>query len=424
MHSAGANLIDLYRRVRARTEALAAPLGAEDQLVQSMPSASPTKWHRAHTTWFFETFLLAPNGVAPHDPRYGTLFNSYYEAIGARHARPKRGLLSRPTLDEVTAYRSAIDAKMIAHLTNADASALTTLAPLVRLGCAHEEQHQELVLTDVLHAFSENPMRPAYRRDARHVEAVGDVTELGFVTFDGGLESIGARDGEAFVFDNELPRHQRFVQPFALADRLVTVRELVAFVADRGYETASLWLSDGWDWVRENAVRAPMHARIDGGACVVFGLDGEREARPNEPVVHVSFYEADAIARWLGARLPTESEWEVAASRAAIGSEANLLDTGALRPRAARSLPEVRGGVRQLFGDAWEWTRSSYEPYPGYAPASGALGEYNGKFMVSQLVLRGGSCFTPRDHVRASYRNFWTPDTRFQMTGVRVARDV
>ena len=418
MNLGTSDLTDLYRRVRARTEALAAPLGAEDQLVQSMPSASPTKWHRAHTTWFFETFVLAPQGIAPHDPRYATIFNSYYEALGPRHARPKRGVLSRPTVDEIAAYRAAVDAKMVALLASANGTTIATIDPLVRLGCAHEEQHQELVLTDILHAFSENPIRPAYRRDARVAEDLADAGALRFVAFDGGLETIGARDGGAFCFDNELPRHKRFATPFALANRLVTVRELVAFVADRGYETASLWLSDGWDWVRENAVRAPMHARIDGGACVVFGLDGEREARPNEPVVHVSFYEADAIARWLGARLPTEAEWEIAASRAPL--EGNFVDSGALRPRAA-----LRGdGVRQLFGDAWEWTRSSYEPYPGYVPASGALGEYNGKFMVSQLVLRGGSCFTPREHVRASYRNFWAPDTRFQMTGIRVARDV
>jgi ergothioneine biosynthesis protein EgtB len=294
---------------------------------------------------------------------------------------------------------------------------------VVELGIAHEEQHQELLLTDVLHAFSENPLRPAYRaRHAAHRRAgdAGDDGPARFVAFEGGTASIGAGSDAAFAFDNERPRHRRFVEPFALADRLVTVREMNAFIADRGYEQPSLWLSEGWELVENERMRAPLHARSEGGALVVFGLDGEREAEDDEPVAHVSLYEADALARWLGARLPTEAEWEVAAVAAV--DDGNFADSGALRPLAAPSRVAA-SAPRQLFGDAWEWTRSAYEPYPGFVAATGALGEYNGKFMVSQIVLRGGSCFTPAGHVRASYRNFWPPSTRFQMTGVRLAKD-
>jgi len=417
-------LLEGYTRTRRRTEQLAAPLSAEDQALQSMPSASPVKWHRAHTTWFFETFVLAPRGVPPFDARWAVLFNSYYEAVGPRHERPKRGLLSRPSVAEIAAYRAAVDGRMVDLVRGASAGALAELEPIVRLGLAHEEQHQELMLTDVLHALSENPLRPAYRGgDARPPshDPRGDDGPLRFVPFDGGLVSIGAPDDVLFAFDNEGPRHKRWVEPFALADRLATVHEMRAFVRDGGYDAPALWLSEGWDFVRAHGVRAPLHARVEGDAWIVFGLDGEREARDDEPVAHLSFYEADALARWLGARLPTEAEWELAA-QVAPGVEGNFVDSEALRPLRARPTSPA-GGLRQLYGDTWEWTRSSYEPYPGYAPPPGALGEYNGKFMVSQLVLRGGSCFAPPGHVRPSYRNFWPPDTRFQMTGARLAKD-
>ena len=432
-------LLDLYARTRRRTEQLAAPLSAEDQTLQSMPSASPVKWHRAHTTWFFETFVLAPRGVPPYDSRWGALFNSYYESLGSRHERPKRGLLSRPSAGDVAAYRAAVDDRVMELLHGATAAVLTSLAPTLRLGVAHEEQHQELVLTDILHAFSENPLRPAYRIETHRALPPSDRPVPRFVTFEGGLCTIGADEDEPFAFDNEGPRHKRWVEPFALADRLVTVGQVKAFIEDRGYQSPLLWLSEGYGFVQAHGLVAPMHVRLEDDAWIVFGLDGERHARDDEPACHLSFYEADAIARWLGARLPTEAEWEIAARLAqpvVPPREANFLDSEALRPLAVQGSRSGQGGPReseptdanvrpihQLYGDTWEWTRSSYDPYPFYRPSQGAIGEYNGKFMVSQLVLRGGSCFTPARHVRPSYRNFWPPDTRFQMTGARLAQD-
>jgi ergothioneine biosynthesis protein EgtB len=418
---AAEELAGLYARTRARTEELAAPLSAEDQMLQSMPEASPTKWHRAHTTWFFETFVLAPLGIPPYDDRFAFLFNSYYDAVGARHERSKRGLLSRPSMAEIAAYRSEVDARLTDVLVSGDPAVLERVAPIVRLGIAHEEQHQELLLTDCLNALWANPLRPAYRSVSRAGESPtpSEGSPALFVLFEGGPHEIGATEEAAFAFDNERPLHRRWLEPFSLADRLVTIREMKAFIRDEGYETPSLWLSDGWAFVRSQGLRAPLYARVEGGAYLGFGLDGLREARDDEPVAHLSFYEADALARYLGARLPTEAEWEVAARRHPV--EGNFLDSGSLRP-----LPAERRelGLRQLYGDAWEWTRTAYEPYPGYVPAAGALGEYNGKFMVNQLVLRGGSCLTPARHLRPSYRNFWAPETRFQMTGVRLARNV
>jgi len=420
-------LAALFRATRARTEQLASRLSPEDQQLQSMPDASPAKWHRAHTTWFFETFVLGPAGVAPFDSRYGYLFNSYYEAEGPRHARPQRGLLSRPTAAEVGDYRRAIDDLVAQLLSTAPSPVVERAAPIVELGVAHEEQHQELLLTDILHAFSLSPLRPAYlgaaqaTQDAARKEPDG----LRFVPFDGGLREIGAPgegDRSGFVFDNERPRHKVWLEPFALADRLVTAHELAAFIRDGGYRTPSLWLSEGYDFVRAHAIEAPLHAALRDGELRLFTLAGERTASPDEPVVHVSYYEADAIARYLGARLPTEAEWEVAALT--LGAVAgSFADDDTLRPRPApRLAPGVHPTLRQMYGDGWEWTRSSYEAYPGYEPAAGALGEYNGKFMVNQRVLRGGSCLTPRRHVRATYRNFWHPPTRFQMTAIRLAR--
>jgi ergothioneine biosynthesis protein EgtB len=413
-------LLALFAETRARTEGLAEPLSAEDQQVQSMPEASPTKWHRAHTTWFFETFVLAPAGVGVVDARYDYLFNSYYDAVGARHPRPKRGLVSRPGAQEVTDYRRIVDDRVVRLLASADAAELARALPIVELGIAHEEQHQELLLTDILHAFSESPMRPAYRPEPPAWNGSPAAAPLRFVAFDGGLREVGASAANGFAFDNERPRHRRWVEPFALSDRLVTVRELKAFVDEGGYRTPSLWLSEGFDFVRAHGITAPLYWSYEDGRVRVLTLSGTRVARDDEPVVHVSYYEADAVARFLGARLPTEAEWEVAAQGAVVNG--NLADDGSpLRPQPAPAPSDPRA-VRQLFGDAWEWTQSSYEPYPGYEPPAGALGEYNGKFMVSQMVLRGGSCLTPRRHVRATYRNFWHPPTRFQMAGVRLAR--
>jgi ergothioneine biosynthesis protein EgtB len=410
------DLLDLYRGARSRTEDLAAPLSPEDQSVQSMPEASPTKWHRAHTTWFFETFVLAPRGISPLFPEYGTLFNSYYDAVGPRHARAERGVLSRPTLEEVDAYRRAVDGRVEALLSSASPRTLESIGPLIRLGVAHEEQHQELMLTDILHAFSENPMRPRYREPPPEEPRTREPSELRFIRFDGGLVMIGAPDSEPFAFDHERPRHRRFVEPFALSDRLLTVREMKAFIEDRGYRTPSLWLSDGWSFACREGLAAPLHATLEDGEYVVMSLDGPRRPADDEPILHLSFYEADALARYLGARLPFEAEWEFVA--ASVHTRGNFVESGALHGRAAPS----GAGVKQMFGDAWEWTRSSYEPYPGYAPPAGALGEYNAKFMIDQLVLRGGSCLTPERHVRASYRNYWPAATRFQATGVRLAR--
>ncbi len=431
-----AALASRYARVRAATEALAAPLSPEDQVLQSMPSASPTKWHRAHTTWFFEAFVLGPRGHEPFREEYGFLWNSYYEALGPRHPRPKRGLLSRPSCDEITAYRSAVDARMAALFASADAATLASLEPLVALGLAHEEQHQELLLTDIRHAFSESPLLPAYRVGGP-AEPRGEPSPLTFVAHEGGLVGIGheGREGGAagaagdegpeprpFAFDNEEPRHRVFLEPFALATRPVTTAELRAFIEAGGYRTPSLWLSAGYERVCSLGLTAPHGVTYEPGSLRTFTLDGTLEADPAAPASHLDYYEADAVARFLGGRLPTEAEWETVA-RSASAERGNFRETEALRPRAGGETNEQEP-IAQLFGDVWEWTSSAYGPYPGFSPGAGAIGEYNGKFMVSQLVLRGGSAFTPRGHVRSSYRNFWPPDTGFQLTGVRVARDL
>jgi ergothioneine biosynthesis protein EgtB len=418
-------LLDLYGATRARTEELAARLSPEDQQLQSMPEASPTKWHRAHTTWFFEAFVLEPLGVAPVDRRYGALFNSYYEAMGPRHPRPARGLLSRPSTTEVGDYRRAVDERLVRLLRDASAETLARVLPVVELGVAHEEQHQELLLTDILHAFAQSPLRPAYQPAHAASPGAGEPSPLRFVSFDGGLHEIGAPGGAGFAFDNERPRHKRWIEPFAIADRLVTVRELKAFLEEGGYRGPSLWLSEGLDFVRATGAGSPLYTSYEGGRLEAFTLEGTRCPRDDEPVAHLSYYEADAIARFLGARLPTEAEWELVASACPPGG--HFADDGPLRPLpapAATRASDEAPQIRQIFGDAWEWTSSGYEPYPGYRAPAGALGEYNGKFMVSQLVLRGGSCLTPRRHVRATYRNFWPPRTRFQMAGVRLARSV
>jgi len=470
-----------YARVRAQSLALAEGLSAEDCQVQSMADASPVKWHLAHTAWFFETFVLAPAlpGYREFDPAFRSLFNSYYVGVGARAPRAERGLISRPTLETVLAYRAQVDAALQHGLASGVFEA-PTLA-LIELGLQHEQQHQELIVTDLKHHFSRNPLLPAYRpvsastaassaeitetaevaemagvaekngltEAAKTVEmesaqVAGEVAEaaemgettgpakaadkkkaqataeaadaaslpLTFIAFAAGLSQIGHADA-GFAFDNELPRHRVFIEPFALASRLVTNAEYAAFIADGGYQRPELWLSDGWDTVQREGWCAPLYWLETGCA---YTLAGAEKRVGNQPVCHVSFYEADAYARWAGARLPTEIEWERAAQ--GVPRAGNFVENERWQPVAAQG----EDGLQQLFGDAWEWTNSAYLGYPGYRPASGAVGEYNGKFMINQMVLRGGSCVTPGDHIRASYRNFFPPATRWQFSSIRLAR--
>lgn len=405
-----------YRRVRDASVRLAAPLSAEDCCVQSMPDASPTKWHLAHTTWFFETFVLerAAAGHRPFHAAYRVLFNSYYNAVGEQHPRPRRGLLTRPSLEEVLAYRAHVDAALLDLLASGAADAVLDL---VELGVQHEQQHQELILTDAKHLLAANPLRPAYRSDLAPPPRA-PAPPLRWIRHDTGLREVGS-DGTGFHFDNETPRHAQLVHGFELASRPVTNEEFLAFVEADGYAQPAWWLSDGFATVRAEGWGAPAYwERIDG-AWHEFTLGGLRPLDPNAPVSHVSGYEADAYARFAGARLPTEAEWEVAAAAAPV--RGNFADRDLLHPAAPPRT--VDDGPAQLFGDVWEWTQSPYVAYPGFRPAAGAVGEYNGKFMCNQLVLRGGSCATPEGHVRASYRNFFPPAARWQFSGLRLARD-
>jgi dimethylhistidine N-methyltransferase len=414
-------LLGKFRTIRAESVKRAAPLSAEDLGAQSMPDASPAKWHLAHTTWFFETFILAPQSDYDlFDPQFGYLFNSYYETLGPRQPRPQRGLLTRPSADEVMAYRRHVDAAMEGLLSGGELS--DDLQRLVILGCAHEQQHQELLLTDILHLFAQSPIHPAYDRAlSRRVTTPSRETPLEFTAFEGGVVQIGRGEGvhiDDFAFDNETPRHEVFLRPYRLANRLVTNREWLAFMEDGGYRRPEFWLSDGWTCVQDQAWAAPLYWRQDDqGGWASLTLAGLEPIEPEAPVTHVSFYEADAYARWSGWRLPTEAEWENAA--AALMVEGNFSSSGALRPLPANGA----GELEQMFGDGWEWTASPYLPYPGFAPVPGAVGEYNGKFMINQMVLRGGSCVTPADHVRATYRNFFHPHQRWQFSGVRLAAD-
>jgi ergothioneine biosynthesis protein EgtB len=381
---------DRYLEVRGLTEALAAPLSAEDQTVQSMPDVSPTKWHRAHTTWFFETFVLSRlDDYHEFHPQFRFLFNSYYETVGARHPRPQRGLLSRPGVEEIGRYRRHADAAMLALL---DHDVADDVGWLIELGLQHEQQHQELLLMDIKHVLSCNPLGPAYR--ALTAAVPDEVGPVGWLGHDGGLVEIG-HEGGGFAFDNESPRHPVHLAPFALADRTVTCGEWLAFIDDGGYRRPDLWLSDGWARVLAESWEAPLYWSRDAGGWEVFTLGGSRPVAPAEPVCHVSYYEADAFARWSGLRLPTEAEWELVAT-----------------------------GRSAFFRDVWQWTSSAYLPYPGFRPAAGAVGEYNGKFMVNQHVLRGGSGATPAGHTRPTYRNFFPPSARWPFTGVRLARDI
>ncbi|HXA47753.1 MAG TPA: ergothioneine biosynthesis protein EgtB [Burkholderiaceae bacterium] len=395
------NLLQRFNAVRKRSVSLTEPLSEEDCCVQSMPDASPIKWHLAHTTWFFETFILErfEPDFRPHHQAFRVLFNSYYNGVGQKHPRAQRGLLTRPSTDEVIAYRHNVDARMGVLLGKLNseqmASKLAELAALTELGIQHEQQHQELMMTDVKHLLSMNPLFPAYVADKSGGKPIS--TAATWLPFDAGVVEIGHRD-DGFCFDNELPRHRQFVEAFSLASRLVTNAEFLAFIDDGGYRNPALWLSEGWDWVRSNALTQPLYwHHTDNAAWQEFTLHGLQHLAPSAPAIHLSYFEADAYANWVSARLPTEFEWEVATQA-------------------------KEAGLTQLFGSVWQWTSSSYAPYPGFVVADGAIGEYNGKFMVNQYVLRGSSSVTPPGHARASYRNFFPAGARWQFSGIRLAK--
>jgi ergothioneine biosynthesis protein EgtB len=430
-------IAERYRAVRGATERLCAPLSPEDSGAQSMPEASPAKWHLAHTTWFFETFVLeqALEGFVPFHPDFRVLFNSYYNAVGDQYPRPERGLVTRPALDRVFKYRAHVDRSVLALLEAGDSR---EFLGAIELGIEHECQHQELILTDLKHLLSRNPLHPTYRPEAARRTSVDKPLE--WIRFDENLGSIGYT-GEEFCFDNERPRHRIFIDAFELATRPCTNAEYAAFIEDGGYRRPELWLSDGWATVSSRGWEAPLYwqrasgassAASDSGesrdsdAWMTMTLAGFRELRGSEPVCHVSYYEADAFARWMCARLPTEAEWETAA--AGLKLEGNFVETGLLHPApisGARASAErgAPSGLSQMFGDVWEWTQSDYAAYPGFRPLEAGFGEYNGKFMCNQRVLRGGSCATPRAHLRPTYRNFFPPDARWQFSGIRLARD-
>jgi ergothioneine biosynthesis protein EgtB len=415
--SASSSLADRYPEIRHFSEALCAGLEPEDLVAQSMPDASPVKWHLAHTTWFFETFVLQrfAERYQSFHPTYGYLFNSYYNAVGRRHARPLRGVLTRPTVREVLGYRQSIDEAVLRLLEKIEGPEREKALRILEIGLHHEQQHQELILTDLKHLFSLNALAPAYRDPPSNGDAAA--AELGWVALPAGVRSIGHR-GEGFAFDNETPQHRVFLEPYALADRLITNSEFLEFMGDGGYRRPELWLDLGWTTLQREGWEQPFYwRRRDGGWCE-FTLGGERELVPHEPVSHVSYLEADAFARWAGARLPSEEEWEVACRGMVV--DGNFVETGRLHPARA---PGGERLVQQAFGDLWEWTQSSYAPYPGYRPAEGALGEYNGKFMCNQLVLRGGSCATAQAHLRPTYRNFFYAPDRWQFSGIRLAKE-
>ncbi|QFT32965.1 Iron(II)-dependent oxidoreductase EgtB [Labrenzia sp. THAF82] len=404
------DILHLFNRTRSQTLKLSAPLSAEDMGLQSMEDASPPKWHLAHTTWFFEEFILKPSlpGYQPIDDRFAQLFNSYYVQAGPRHTRSKRGLLSRPSAEDVMNYRNHVE-DAVRHGLMTDAFNLDEpkLEELITLGCHHEMQHQELLVTDLLHAFSYNPLLPAYSEPKPL--PVTPARDLSWTSFDGGLLQIG-HAGDGFAYDCEGPRHKVWLNPYRLANRPVSNGEWIAFMEDGGYETQTLWLMEGWAVKEQNAWDTPLYWWKQDGEWWTYTLQGPRPVDPSAPVVHVSYYEADAFARWAGHRLPSEAEWEAAAEPTAI--DGNFLDTGVLLPTGQKD---------GLWGDVWQWTSSAFSPYPGFKPPEGAIGEYNGKFMVNQMVLRGGSCATPKLQMRASYRTFFYPHQRWQMLGLRLA---
>lgn len=409
------SLLANYRAVRSESEQLCAPLLAEDSCMQTMPDVSPPKWHLAHVSWFFETFVLKPLLPAYREfhPRFAVLFNSYYEGAGAMHPRAQRGFLSRPPLEQVYDYRRHIDEQMAAFFEAAPEAQWRDIAFRTVLGIHHEQQHQELLLTDIKHIFASQPLRPVYKEAVR--ESSAPAPALTWHDFPGGLYEIG-HDGEDFCYDNETPRHRVYLEAFRLASRPVTNGEYLEFMAAGGYHRPEYWLSEGWCTVKEQKWEAPLYWERDEGGWQYMTLSGMRAVDEHEPVCHVSFYEADAYARWAGKRLPSEQEWEIAARDVAVAG--NLQDSGRYHPAPARD-----AGMVQVYGDVWEWTRSPYVSYPGFKPLAGTLGEYNGKFMCSQMVLRGGSCVTPAGHIRASYRNFFYPADRWQFSGIRLAGD-
>ena len=413
-------LLAEFDGVRARTEALASPLSPEDQTVQSMPDVSPTKWHRAHVTWFFETFVLAGHepDFTPFQDHYWFLFNSYYETLGPRYSRPHRGLITRPGAHDVGVYRDNVDARVRDLVGSLDEGTLGSIAPTIELGFHHEQQHQELLLMDIKHVLSVNPLQPTYAGAPSAKSAAGP---LGWVDVQGGLVEVG-HEGPGFHFDNEEPRHRVWLEPYRLADRLVTNGEWLEFMADNGYQRHELWLSDGWAKINAESWRAPFYWSELDGTWFEHTLNGTWPVDPGLPVSHVSFYEAEAFAAWAGKRLPSEAEWEhavVTDGQAEVDqARANLADSETFHPRAAG---ESTGRLRQVHGDCWEWTSSAYHPYPGFHPAPGAIGEYNGKFMSNQMVLRGGCAFTPPGHARTTYRNFFPHAARWALSGVRLA---
>jgi ergothioneine biosynthesis protein EgtB len=409
-----------YQDIRRATLALTEPFSTEDQMLQSMPDASPAKWHLAHTTWFFETFILSARvpGYRPFNPKFKRLFNSYYKQLGSHPLRGSRGLMSRPSLEEVHAYRAWVDDAMLRYL---EIEAADETAALIELGLNHEQQHQELILTDLKHALWAMPLRVGRVSRPRAVSSASPAEWIGFA---GGLHQIG-HAGEGFTFDNERPRHDVLLQPFQLASRLVSNGEYLEFMQGGGYQKPELWLSDGWDAVCRQGWNSPMYWERDdaSGAWRELTFAGMREVDASAPVCHVSHYEADAFARWSSARLPREEEWEVAAAQTSFASaKGSLQEDGVFHPRTALPQPASGPGLQQMFGDVWEWTASPYIGYPGFQPAPGLVGEYNGKFMSNQMVLRGGSCATPQSHIRATYRNFFPPHARWQFMGIRLAK--
>ena len=410
----GPDLSERLADTRRFSETLCAPLSIEDMGLQACPEVSPPRWHLAHTTWFFETFILKPHcpDYQPFDARFEYLFNSYYNGIGAQYPRPRRHLLSRPDTATVYRWRARVDDAMQELLARNDDPALLAL---VALGIEHEQQHQELLLTDIKHSFSYNPLWPVYQEQQAQ-DALAP--EFSWINHPGGLVEIGARPGDGFHFDNETPRHRQWLEPFALANRPSTCAEYLAFIDDGGYRRPELWLSDGWDWVRQAGAEAPLYWFLDDGKPEYYTLAGRRPIQLHEPVAHLNYYEADAFARWCGKRLPTEAEWEQAA--AGLPVTGGFVDNHRFHPSVARA--GAADSPLQMFGDVWEWTASAYLPYPGFAPPQGAVGEYNGKFMSNQMVLRGGSCASSQEHLRASYRNFFYPHLRWQFSGVRLAQ--
>jgi ergothioneine biosynthesis protein EgtB len=430
------SLRDRFHQIRKFTNALCVDLEPEDCVVQSMPDVSPTKWHIAHTTWFFETFILKKfvPGYRAENPEYAYLFNSYYNAAGDMHRRDLRGLISRPTVNQALRYRTSIDSHIDDLLSNPDESLLDEIEPLLVLGIHHEQQHQELLITDIKHVLAQNPLYPVFRSGTARSPSAPGITDgsvispCQFVEFDEQIVEIG-HQGDGFSYDNEGPRHQALVPAFSLASRPVTNGEYIGFIEENGYNRSEFWLSLGWITVNEQRWNAPLYWIKRDGAWWNFTLSGLRPVVESEPVTHVSYFEADAYANWAGARIPTEFEWERAALSCPI--EGNFVETELFQPnpapRQAGSLSAETGTMpvlQQMFGDVWEWTRSAYSPYPGYRAAPGALGEYNGKFMCNQYVLRGGSCATSRTHIRRTYRNFFQPEKRWQFTGIRLARDL